>query len=43
MNLDTCGVKAGEIFKGSMEAAGPLVSSLVKAVKFVCRAGHCEL
>lgn len=43
MNVNIYGVKAGEICRGSMEAAGPLVLSLVKAAGFVYRAGHCEL
>lgn len=41
-NANTCGLKVGEICRGSAVAILALIFSVVKSTDCVCKAGHCE-
>lgn len=41
-NANTCGLKVGEICRGSAVAILALIFSVVKSTDCVCKAGHCD-
>lgn len=43
VKMSICGVKADDIFRAPQWLFGPLVSSVAKSVRFICKAGHFEL